>query len=79
MSMYEPFYEVFDRFFDEGSHGPRWNPRRHLTSGETDEGFPTATRSFRPKMDLHEDLEKNVVTATLELPGFKKDQIKIDV
>lgn len=30
-------------------------------------------------MDLHEDPEKNVVTATFELPGLKKEDVSIDV
>ena len=31
------------------------------------------------RMDLHEDAEKNLVTATFELPGLKKDDVSIDV
>jgi HSP20 family protein len=30
-------------------------------------------------MDLHEDTEKNLVTATFELPGLKKEDISIDL
>jgi HSP20 family protein len=30
-------------------------------------------------MDLHEDPEKNVVTATFELPGLKKEDVSLDV
>jgi HSP20 family protein len=30
-------------------------------------------------MDLHEDAEKNSVTATFELPGIKKEDVNIDV
>lgn len=30
-------------------------------------------------MDLHEDSEKNLVTATFELPGLKKEDINIEV
>ena len=29
-------------------------------------------------MDLHEDKEKNLVTATFELPGLSKDNFSID-
>ena len=29
-------------------------------------------------MDLHEDSQKNLVTATFEFPGVSKDDIKID-
>ena len=30
-------------------------------------------------MDLHEDAEKNLVTATFELPGLNKENVSIDV
>ena len=30
-------------------------------------------------MDLHEDNEKNLVTATFEFPGATKDNVSIDV
>ena len=30
-------------------------------------------------MDVHEDKEKNLVTATFELPGLKKEDVHIDV
>ena len=34
---------------------------------------------MRYRMDLHEDKDKNVVTATFELPGLAKDHVQIDV
>ena len=30
------------------------------------------------RLDLHEDTEKNVVTATFEFPGFSKDEVQIN-
>ena len=30
------------------------------------------------RLDLHEDTEKNVVTASFEFPGFSKDDVQID-
>ena len=30
-------------------------------------------------MDIHDDSEKNLVTATFELPGLSKDEVNIDV
>jgi HSP20 family protein len=30
-------------------------------------------------MDLHEDKEKNLVTATFEFPGMQKDDVQIDM
>ena len=29
-------------------------------------------------MDLHEDVDKNLITATFELPGLSKDNVNID-
>ena len=31
------------------------------------------------RLDLHEDAEKNLVTATFELPGLAKENVQIDV
>ena len=31
------------------------------------------------RMGLHEDTDRNVVTATFELPGLKKEDVQIDV
>jgi HSP20 family protein len=31
------------------------------------------------RMDLHENKESNTVTATFEFPGFKKEDIQIDM
>ena len=30
------------------------------------------------RLDLHEDKEKNLVTATFEFPGFSKDEIQLN-
>jgi HSP20 family protein len=30
-------------------------------------------------MDLHEDVDNNIVTATFELPGLSKDKVNIDI
>ncbi|KAG5647250.1 hypothetical protein DXG03_000785 [Asterophora parasitica] len=71
---YEPFYD-FDRFFGAFSpHESRQAPR-HRTL-ETEDG---AVRALKPRMDLHEDVETNTVTATFELPGLKKEDIDIDL
>ncbi|TFK26324.1 small heat shock protein [Coprinopsis marcescibilis] len=79
--LYEPFYD-FDRFFDEVFAGnrrgvPQSNTRQlqQRPGGEGD----GAVRQFKPRMDLHEDSEKNLVTATFEFPGFKKEDVNIDV
>ncbi|RXW23154.1 hypothetical protein EST38_g2709 [Candolleomyces aberdarensis] len=76
---YEPFYDI-DRIFEESLGG-----RRHVTGNGTNqiqrqgEGGDGAIRHFKPRMDLHEDSEENLVTATFELPGLKKEDVSIDV
>ncbi|KAJ2924527.1 hypothetical protein H1R20_g12563, partial [Candolleomyces eurysporus] len=78
---YEPFYDI-DRIFDEA-----FGLRRPISNGNggqlqrqgTSEGGDGAVRHFKPRMDLHEDAEKNLVTASFELPGLKKEDISIDV
>ena len=30
-------------------------------------------------MDLHEDVDNNIMTATFELPGLSKDKVNIDM
>ncbi|PPQ76230.1 hypothetical protein CVT26_008582 [Gymnopilus dilepis] len=71
---YEPFYD-FDRFFEEAFSPSRQVATRSGNNGQGD----GAVRSFRPRMDLHEDNEKNLVTATFEFPGATKDNVQIDV
>ncbi|KAI0327706.1 HSP20-like chaperone [Cubamyces sp. BRFM 1775] len=39
----------------------------------------TAPRVLRPRVDVHEDKEKNLVTATFELPGINKQDVNIDL
>ncbi|KAH6910236.1 small heat shock protein [Coprinopsis sp. MPI-PUGE-AT-0042] len=76
---YEPFYD-FDRLLNEAFGAPH---ARSLNQGgqlqRRNEAGDGAVRHFKPSMDLHEDNEKNVVTATFELPGLKKEDVSIDV
>lgn len=37
------------------------------------------SRTFRPRMDVHENKDTNTVTATFELPGLKKEDVQLDV
>ncbi|KAK0470245.1 HSP20-like chaperone [Desarmillaria tabescens] len=71
MSVYfhEPFYN-FDRLFEAFTR-----PAGQLLQATQD----TAMSILRPIMDLHEDITNNTVTATLELPGLKKEDVHIDV
>ncbi|KZV68279.1 HSP20-like chaperone [Peniophora sp. CONT] len=75
---YEPFYSVsdFGRLFDE-AFDARQSTGRGQQSQLTRQG--SSLNSLRPKMDVHEDKEKNLVTATFELPGLKKEDVHIDV
>lgn len=66
--IYEPFYSLAnENAFDE------LLPTRRSGRPASDE------ITVRPRLDLHENPEKNTVTATFELPGLKKDDVKIDI
>ncbi|KAF8202475.1 small heat shock protein, partial [Pholiota molesta] len=73
---YEPFYD-FERLVDEALSGPR--QARNSNQVQQRNNVEGAVRSFKPRMDLHEDKEKNLVTATFEFPGVSKENIQIDV
>ncbi|KAI8970625.1 small heat shock protein [Trametes punicea] len=72
----DPFAE-FDRLFDEafarrtGSAG--MNNQLQTQNGNN------APRVLRPRVDVHEDKDKNLVTATFELPGINKQDVNIDL
>ncbi|KAK7034735.1 hypothetical protein VNI00_012142 [Paramarasmius palmivorus] len=75
---YEPSYN-FDRFFDEVfSRTGRPSP---ADGGEASQkrSNNAVAQAFKPRMDLYEDAKNNVVTATFELPGLKKEDVQIDV
>ncbi|TFK27776.1 HSP20-like chaperone [Coprinopsis marcescibilis] len=77
---YEPYYD-FDRLLEEALGGRRGatsssEGRQVQRSGDSGDG---AIRHFKPRMDLHEDATNNLVTATFELPGLKKEDVSIDV
>ncbi|KAJ3910832.1 HSP20-like chaperone [Lentinula edodes] len=73
---YEPSYQ-WDRFFDNafGALASRGNQGQSQALTER----PDLPRFIRPRMDLHEDKEKNLVTATFEFPGVKKEEIQLDM
>ncbi|KAF9531110.1 HSP20-like chaperone [Crepidotus variabilis] len=75
---YEPFYD-FDRLFDDSLFSQAAHSRggnQQLQRRNENDG---AIRAFRPRMDLHEDAEKNIVTASFEFPGISKEDVQIDV
>ncbi|PPQ80152.1 hypothetical protein CVT26_011786 [Gymnopilus dilepis] len=81
---YEPFYD-FDRFFEQAFSPVQGGQNNQQLQRQGGDG---AVRSFKPRtraltlqfrMDLHEDKEKNIVTASFEFPGVNKDDIQINV
>ncbi|OSD03653.1 HSP20-like chaperone [Trametes coccinea BRFM310] len=74
----EPFYSLadFDRLFDEAFNARTGSGSSAVATRNNEN---TASRPMRPRMDLHEDQEKNLVTATFELPGLTKENVQIDV
>ncbi|KAI3603291.1 small heat shock protein [Moniliophthora roreri] len=80
---YEPFYN-FDRFFDEvfsrTGRANQMSPSPEAGEVAQRQASESAlSQVLKPRMDLHENAEKNVVTATFELPGLKKEDVQIDV
>ncbi|KAF8179890.1 small heat shock protein [Pholiota molesta] len=73
---YEPCYD-FDRLVG----GALSDARKSGISNQVKKGDPVdgVVRLFKPRIDLHENMERNMVTATFELPGVSKDDIEIDV
>ncbi|KAF9045062.1 small heat shock protein [Panaeolus papilionaceus] len=74
---YEPFYN-FDHFIDETLS---LTQPSNTNNGQVSRRRPNGdvVRSLKPRMDLHENKEENLVTATFEFPGVPKDDIQIDV
>ncbi|KAF9790788.1 small heat shock protein [Thelephora terrestris] len=68
-----PFFDL-DQFIDDTlrSRGGRSGPPVSYEEQQV-------PRLLKPRMDLHEDAEKNLVTATFELPGLTKDKVNIDM
>ncbi|PAV22870.1 HSP20-like chaperone [Pyrrhoderma noxium] len=79
MSVYfhEPFFSFNDvsRLFEDAL-SPRSSSTRPTTKNGSERSI---ARGFQPRLDVHESEEQNLVTATLELPGLKKEDINIDV
>ncbi|KAI0827189.1 HSP20-like chaperone [Trametes gibbosa] len=75
----DPFSE-FDRLFDEafarrtGGAAPGGNNQL-----QSQQHANTAPRVLRPRVDVHEDKEKNLVSATFELPGINKQDVHLDL
>ena len=92
---YEPFYDLdrfLDETFGGRWDSPA--QRRRVESGESGGAvraikpryvkvsrydLTAVTLTIRLRMDLHENTDKNSVTATFELPGLNKQNVAIDV
>ncbi|KAF9052852.1 small heat shock protein [Panaeolus papilionaceus] len=75
---YEPFYD-FDRFLDEALSTRIGSASDNAVARRNDSSDSGAARNMKPRMDLHEDTDKNIVTASFELAGLKKEDVNIDV
>ena len=73
---HEPFFSLndFQRLLNDLSDAPT----DRQVSGR-DGKNPSLAFGFQPRMDIHESPEANLVTATIELPGMKKEEVHIDV
>ncbi|CAA7260693.1 unnamed protein product [Cyclocybe aegerita] len=76
---YEPFYD-FDRLFELAA-SPRQSNQAAGNNGQAvvQRSTDGVVRSWKPRMDLHEDNENNLVTATFEFPGVSKEDVQINV
>ncbi|KAF9045214.1 small heat shock protein [Panaeolus papilionaceus] len=75
---YEPFYDV-ERILNEALSAQQSSQPSQLQRSRQHMNVDGAIRSFKPRMDLHENSESNTVTATFEFPGVAKEAIEIDV
>ncbi|KAH9910290.1 HSP20-like chaperone [Epithele typhae] len=66
----DSFFSDFDRMFDEA-----FRPSQCADPGDNHFAGPDDSS----RIDVHEDKEKNLVTATFELPGINKQDVSIDV
>ncbi|KAI0755772.1 hypothetical protein C8Q74DRAFT_1210811, partial [Fomes fomentarius] len=69
-------FSEFDRMFADAFDG-----RTRGGAGEVQRPSDNnAPRVLRPRyVDIHEDKDKNLLTATFELPGINKQDVSIDV
>jgi HSP20 family protein len=77
---YEPLSELDRLLHIVRKHNGGSNVVQHYTPRQA----PFLNRSSMTltgfiRMDLHQDVQNNTVTATIELPGLNKDNVHIDV
>ena len=93
MVFYEPFYFEFERLVDEPLFSKRRNALADCNGAPCVVRsfkprlvdiysncliFSPQCSNIEYRLDLHEDSEGNLVTATFEFPGFSKDEIQLD-
>ncbi|KAF7760936.1 hypothetical protein Agabi119p4_10345 [Agaricus bisporus var. burnettii] len=67
LTFYEPFFDL------EQLVKPFGTSRLNINSVIPSSGV------LKPKLDLHENTQKNLITATFELPGVKKEDVQLDI
>jgi len=70
---YEPFSFEIERILNDPSLS-----KKGKAGCNASRPLARLVRSFEPRLDLHENAEKNLVTATFELPGFSKDDVQLN-
>ncbi|KAL5519580.1 hypothetical protein ACEPAH_1263 [Sanghuangporus vaninii] len=77
LSLYDPLFSFNDvwRLFDDALNVPTTNQQ----VARRDSGERSLARGFTPRVDIHESPEQNRVTATFELPGLTRDDVKIEI
>ncbi|KAG8214260.1 small heat shock protein [Butyriboletus roseoflavus] len=79
---YDPTTE-FDRLFEDALAARSCPGPRACASSVTVARNPTSESGerdiYRPRLDLHESKDTNIVTATFELPGLTSEGVVIDV
>lgn len=75
---YDPFTE-FESLFDDALSTRFFRPRSSWTDVGTRDVTSRTLDTFRPRLDLKENADTNTVTATIELPGVKPEDIRVDV
>jgi HSP20 family protein len=70
-TFYEPFYSQIERLLNDSVVSKQGH-----TAGSND---ATVARSFKPRWDLHEDAEKNLVTVTFEFPGLSREDVQLEL
>ncbi|KXN88456.1 17.6 kDa class I heat shock protein 3 [Leucoagaricus sp. SymC.cos] len=75
---YESFYH-FDHFFE---HALWPLAIAAASASKLEKNETSGPQTFKPRMDLHEDSEKSLVSAvsaTFEVPGIKKEDVQLEV